>query len=704
MTKLNITYYLLPFLKITWFLFKMTINPTQLETAIAQYETQIANNPQLAENYLNLGHLYTQKQQWQQAQDCYQKAVEVTPEFAEAHYHLAQVLTNLDNCGKAADHLNLALRLDPNLATPQQHYKLAKTLQGQNKPGRAISAYHRAINSHPSFLAAYKSLGKFFIQQAETERAIALYRQGVEKNPQNPQFHLALGQALAKSQEWLLAIESYQTTAQLQPDLAELYRYWGQALVKIQKNTQAEALYKKAIALQPDDWESHFLLGILLHSQKDWQQALLAYQQVRAIKPNHHNTLNRMAVVHRHLQQYDLAIACHRQAINNLPESSSLEKKAIAEYQLTLAKYPEVTAQNYYQFAQIIRSRGLFSEAIAAYQQTIERDPQFKLAYIDLQYIRIPKHQFTQLIEFYRSIVARHPNITIAWGNLGDALSQESRIPEAIECYQKGCYQQAVQTYPYLAKLDWKAKKESGPDFIIAGASKCGTSSIYHYLGRHPQVLLSHKKEIDFYWKNFKQGIDWYLAHFPTITDSPDFLTGEATPNYLRFPHVARRIKETFPKTKIIILLRNPADRAISWHYHKFNTGLTNQDLTTAIASEIKRLATISEAEITKTSFYNPDNILSGLYVYKIKPWIEILGREQFLILKSEDFYQNTAQKMAQVHDFLGLPDCTLEQYPPVNAGTYNQIDASLRKTLVEYFAPYNQKLESYLGMKFDWD
>jgi len=680
------------------------LNQTEIGKAIAECVEQIANNPSSASNLCSLGHLYSQRQEWQQAQKSYEDALAIDPECAEAHHHLAAVLTNLGNHGQAADRLNLAFKLNPSLATPQQHYQLGKTLEEQQKPTRAIAAYRRAINSKPSFLKAYRSLGKFLIQQGEHNKAIALYRRGVKQNPQNYQFHLLLGKALAEFQKWFLAVESYQTVVKLEPTLAEVYCRWGQALVETKKVDRAEALYRKAISLQADYWQAYYQLGILWDKQKKWDKAIIVYQKVRALKPDKPNILSKMALVYRHLEQYDLAVACHRQAVTNSPESSASLKEAIAEYKITLTKYPEVTTQHYYQLAKLLRAKGLFPQAIAVYQKTIEREPQFKLAYIDLQYTPIAKNQLTELIEFYRQIVKQHPDITIAWGNLGDALSQQERVPEAIECYRKGSYQQAIQTYPYLAKLDWKEKQESGPNFIIAGASKSGTSSIYYYLGRHPQVLLSHKKEIDFYWKNYKRGIDWYLAHFPTITDSPDFITGEATPNYLRFPQVARRIKATFPKTKIIILLRNPADRAISWHYHKFNTGLTNQDLTTAISSEMERLATITESEITKTSFYNPDNILSSLYFYKIKPWMEILGREQFLILKSEDFYQDPAHKMAQVHDFLGLPNCTLEKYPKVNAGSYSEIDSSLRQTLVEYFAPYNQKLEQYLGMKFNWE
>ena len=680
------------------------LHQTKIQQEIAECLEQIANKPASAEIHLSLGHLYSQQQQWQEAKQSYESAIAIDPELAQAHRNLAEVFTNLTKPEKAADHLNLAFKLKPSSATPRQHHKLARTLERQNKPGRAIAAYRRAIESKPSFFPAYRCLGQLLIDREEQDRAISLYRQGVKKNPQNYEFHLLLGQALAEMEEWSEAIKSYQIAARLKPELAKVHCYMGQALVEIQKTTEAELLYKKAIALQADYWEAYFQLGILWHKQKKWDYAITAYQKVRSLKSDFPGVLNKMAMAYRHLQKYDLAIASHREAIKMSTESSSLETKTIEDYKITLAKFPEVSTQHYYQFAKLLRARGRFTQAIAAYQKTIELDPYFRLAYIDLQYTPTIKNQLTKIIDFYHQILAKHPDITIAWGNLGDALTQQDRVSEAIACYQKACYQRAIQTYPRLSKLNWKQKQQSGPDFIIAGASKSGTSSIYYYLDRHPQVLLSHKKEIDFYWKNFKRGIDWYLAHFPSITDRPDFLTGEATPNYLRFPHVARRIKQTFPQTKIIILLRNPADRAISWHYHKFNTGLTNKNLTTAIAIEMERLATITESEITKTSFYDPDNIISSLYYYKLKPWIEILGREQFLILKSEDFYQDPAGEMSKVHEFLGLANCTLEKYPKVNAGTYNEADSSLRDTLIEYFAPYNQQLEEYLGMKFNWD
>lgn len=682
------------------------LNPQQIDSAIANYITQIANGSSSADDRVKLGDLYRQQQQWEKAKTCYEQAIAIDPELVQAHFNLAQVWDRLQKKGKAADHLNLAFKLQPDLATPKQHYRLGKTLEEQNKPGRAIASYRRAIKLKPNFLAAYQALAAIMIDDHRPEDAIQLYRQGIQQNPRNPQFHLALGQTFASVGKWQQAIKKYQTTAEIAPNLAVVYYHWGLAAEQIKHLGKAAELYQQAIALQADYPEAYYQLASLFEQQQKWQAALDIYTKLKEIPSSQidlSQILLKLALVHRQLQQYDLAIAVLRDAIQHSAANSELETRAIAEYQQTLTADPQVTLENYYYFAKLLRSRGRFDQAIAIYQQTISLNPQFKAPYIDLQYTPVSQEQLTQLIAFYRQILAKFPQITIAWGNLGDALSQQNRLPEAIKCYRKSSYQQAIQNYPHLAQLHWQETKKSGPDFIIAGASKCGTSSIYYYLSGHPQILLSHKKEIDFYWKNYHRGLDWYLAHFPTLTDSSDFLTGEATPNYLRFPQVAQRIKDTFPDTKIIILLRNPADRAISWHYHRFNTGLTNQNLTTEIRQERARLTTISEREIIETGFYNPDNIISSLYFYKLRAWIEILGREKFLILKSEDFYDAPSQNMAQVFEFLGLPNHQLNQYPKVNPGSYNEVDSALRSRLREYFAPYNQKLESYLGMKFNW-
>jgi tetratricopeptide (TPR) repeat protein len=641
------------------------LDPVAIDQAIAKCLQQIEANPQSAEVNANLGDLYAQQQRWQ----------------------------------------------------------------------LAVKHYRQAIALQPDFESIYKTLANLLLQQGKDEEAIKVYRQGVKNNPQNSNYLFALASALEEQNKWLRASNNYQQAAKLEPSArvyyhwglvdykrqeydqarshlqqatelepsANIYYYWGLTSFKLQKYDEAESCWKKAIALKENYALPYYELGRLWQNQQQWSQAISAYRQAISIKPEFILALSKLGVVYRHLQEFDLAISCLRQAIEQVTKQDVAQELVVTDERSTLAEDLRVTVDLYFQLGKLLRAKGSFPEAITAYLKSIQLDPFFQSTYIDLQYTSIAKEQFPELIKVYRQIVTEHPEIAIAWGNLGDALTQQDRVAEAVKCYRTASYQQAIKAYPDLAQLDWPTQKKSGPDFIIAGAAKCGTSSIYHYLSRHPQVLLSHKKELDFYWKHFARGVDWYLAHFPTITDHPDWLTGEATPNYLRFPQVAQRIKDTFPQTKIIILLRNPVDRAISWHYHKLNTGLTKLDLATAIATEIARLATVSEAEIINTGYYEPDNIMSSLYIYKVKPWVEILGREQFLFLKSEDFYLNTRENMEQVFKFLALPSCPQDNYPKVNAGSYQDVDPNIRKTLVEYFAPYNQQLEKYLGMEFGW-
>ena len=109
------------------------------------------------------------------------------------------------------------------------------------------------------------------------------------------------------------------------------------------------------------------------------------------------------------------------------------------------------------------------------------------------------------------------------------------------------------------------------PDFLIVGAQKGGTSSLYAYLAQHPSVLPSFRKEVKFFDCNYFCGHTWYRAHFPLRykLSRGNRITGEGTPNYLFHPTALQRLALTLIDVKIIILLRNPADRAYSHYQHQ---------------------------------------------------------------------------------------------------------------------------------------
>ncbi|GAB4244142.1 MAG: hypothetical protein Kow0049_33950 [Stanieria sp.] len=675
-----------------------------LTTTIEQYQQLIKLNPERAEFHADLGSLYASQQQWPKAIACYQTAIKLNPNFAGAYRNLARVLTQTGNQPKAVERWYQALQIEPNWAKAEKHYLLGNTLIAHKKAGKAAQCYRQAIKLKSDFLAAYQRLGEILASQEKSRQLINLFRQGVKFNPDNPQFHFCLGQILAAQQQWEQASVQFRKTIELDDHFVLAHYSWGLVLTQQQKWTKAIAAYQKAIALQANYWEAYYQLGNVFSQLQQWQEAIAAYQNVGQINANYVPAYLQLGKIFCHLEQYQSALSCYQTALEYTSQSSALEQQAVEGCQSAIAQMPNPTAKDYYQLAKFFRAKSYFKAAITAYQQALTINPYFQLAYIDLQYTPTEPQLFEELITFYQKIVSNHPNLSIAWGNLGDALTEQGKIDEAIDCYRSSCYQRVIELYPQLASLDWQRPKEKGPDFIIAGAAKGGTSSLYNYLSHHPQILLPHKKELDFFWKNFQKGTDWYLAHFPSITDQPNFITGEATPNYIRFSVVAERIYQSFPGVKLIFLLRNPVERAISWHYHKVNHGQINSNLADAIALELKQLETQNVAELAKAGYRNPDNILGSLYLYQLQPWLELFNREQFLILPSEELYTNPAQVMEKVFKFLGLPNHPIAQYPKVNAGSYQNNDSQIKTTLTNYFQVHNQQLEEALGIKFNWD
>ena len=95
-----------------------------------------------------------------------------------------------------------------------------------------------------------------------------------------------------------------------------------------------------------------------------------------------------------------------------------------------------------------------------------------------------------------------------------------------------------------------------------------------------------------------------------------------------------------------------------------------------------------------------------GIYVDKLQRWMQVFPKEQFLIIQSEEFFKNPSIIYKQVLEFLGLPKHELDNYKQYRKQDYSKsnIDPNLRKKLVEYFKPHNQRLYEFLGQKFDWD
>jgi hypothetical protein len=254
------------------------------------------------------------------------------------------------------------------------------------------------------------------------------------------------------------------------------------------------------------------------------------------------------------------------------------------------------------------------------------------------------------------------------------------------------------------------------PDFIIIGAQKGGTSSLYSYLASHPFVIGAFRKELHFFDYNFARGFDWYRAHFPTEAYKSllgrhrggRILTGEASPYYIFHPHVAARINEALPDVKLIVMLRHPVDRAYSHYQHQSRRGLEMRQFDVALHDESGTLSReliklMEDPDYVGKDYASYSYLTRGVYADQLERWFDLFGRDQFLIINSEDFFSAPQEQYDSVLRFLELPQHQLKDIRVVNAGHYGgRMDADLRRRLVDYFRPHNERLFRLIGQTYD--
>lgn len=249
------------------------------------------------------------------------------------------------------------------------------------------------------------------------------------------------------------------------------------------------------------------------------------------------------------------------------------------------------------------------------------------------------------------------------------------------------------------------------PNYIIIGVQKGGTSSLFRYLLQHPNVVPGFKKEVKFFDGNYQKGLEWYRYNFPLTTQisDPHAQTGEASPSYVFHPLVPQRIKEALPNIKLILLLRDPVARAYSHYQGNLRKGQESLSFQEAIEQEQSRLEgerenIIADQKYPMYHYLVYSYLARGVYIDQVKNWFKSFPREQILILRSEDFFNNPPKVFQRVLTFLGLPDWKLDNYDIFNFGRYEKMDPHMEKKLRTYFYPNNQELYEYLGLNFDWE
>lgn len=252
------------------------------------------------------------------------------------------------------------------------------------------------------------------------------------------------------------------------------------------------------------------------------------------------------------------------------------------------------------------------------------------------------------------------------------------------------------------------------PELIIVGAQKAGTTSLFNYLQQHPQLVPSFKKEVHFFDSGLEEEVDtftkgeaWYRANFPLVSRMDSNQKAfEASPYYLYHPMAAERIYNYAPDIKLIALLRNPTDRAVSHYFHEVRRGAETLPIMEAMEMEEERLRPIIKSEHYKSeSLHTYSYKARGNYYDQLKVYLEYFDLRNILILESESLFSETQNTLRKVYDFADVDeDFVATDLKPMNVGI-NKVEVSVevREYLDNYFKPKNMELYGLVGEDYGW-
>jgi hypothetical protein len=257
------------------------------------------------------------------------------------------------------------------------------------------------------------------------------------------------------------------------------------------------------------------------------------------------------------------------------------------------------------------------------------------------------------------------------------------------------------------------------PSFLVCGGQRCGTTSLYRALAAHPVVLKAVlHKGVHYFDTAYQRGMGWYRGHFPTRRTALKVeqrygvpaQTFESSPYYMYHPHAVARISRDLPEVKLVVLVRDPVERAYSQHAHELARGFESEtSFTRALALEPARLRGQEERLITDPTYYSFAHQhhayrARGEYARYLSAMAGRVGRGRMLVLESERFFAEPEAAYDEVLAFLDLPNLGYPAFERHNARPRTSpMDERTRRELTAHYAAHDEALAEFLGRAPVW-
>jgi len=252
------------------------------------------------------------------------------------------------------------------------------------------------------------------------------------------------------------------------------------------------------------------------------------------------------------------------------------------------------------------------------------------------------------------------------------------------------------------------------PDFLVIGAKRCGTTSLFYHLPEHPCISKSPHDNMGFFNDNFHLGVNWYKSFFPTIftrnkikSEFGNFLAFDVTTTYMEEESTANNVYQTKPNMKIIVILRNPVDRAYSQYHLSLREKEEKRSFEDVIEENMNRLYKESHnLHEIKPKFSAEENnyLKKGLYAQQLRHWLKIFPRENILIIPTEEFESNQQVIYNKIFRFLDISQFEIKNTEKMEKGNYTPMKSETRSLLLDYFRSHNDELFKLIDKKFDWE
>ncbi len=252
------------------------------------------------------------------------------------------------------------------------------------------------------------------------------------------------------------------------------------------------------------------------------------------------------------------------------------------------------------------------------------------------------------------------------------------------------------------------------PSFIIVGAQRAGTTTLYRILEEHPAVARpTVNKGIAYFDLENHRGPRWYRGHFPMRwrarrRHGPDVVTFESSGYYLFHPLAPERIARELPDVKVVVMVREPVERAYSAHQHELARGFESEPFEVAVDLEPERTEGEMEriiADPSYESFHHRHHsyLARSRYSEQIERYVAQLGPERVHIVDADAFFEDPVAEFERLRSWLGLPAWQPEKVERWNARPRSPMSTELRERLDRYFEPYDARLAEQMGRVPSW-